>query len=122
MDPSHPIKRYFLPQPSQWPVLGALGLFLLVIGIVNLIHNNWYGHYLFMGGAILITFTMFSWFSLVINESLAGLHSIKMDKTYRWAMAWFIASEVAFFWHFLWCVILCAIFCSSNIRRRNRFG
>lgn len=97
MNQSHPIKRYFIPQPSQWPLMGASGLFLLVIGIVNLIHGNWYGHYLFMGGAILLAYTMFGWFGMVINESLSGLHSAKMDKTYRWGMAWFIASEVAFF-------------------------
>ena len=97
MDPTHPIKRYFLPQPSQWPLLGAIGLFLTVIGIVNLIHGNWYGHYLFMSGAILLAYTMFGWFGIVINESLSGLHNAKMDRTYRWAMAWFIVSEIAFF-------------------------
>lgn len=97
MDQSHPIKRYFLPQPSQWPLIGASGLFLTVIGIINLIHGNWYGHYLFMSGALLLAYTMFGWFGTVINESLAGLHSAKMDKTYRWGMVWFIVSEVAFF-------------------------
>lgn len=97
MAPYQPIKRYYLPEPSRWPLTGSVGLFLLVIGIINIIHGNWYGHYLFMGGAILLAYMMFGWFGAVINESLAGLHSLKMDKTYRWGMAWFIASEIAFF-------------------------
>lgn len=97
MDQYHPIKRYFLPQPSQWPLIGSSGLFFLVIGIINIIHSNWYGHYFFMGGAILLAYMMFGWFGTVINESLAGLHSAKMDKTYRWGMIWFIVSEIAFF-------------------------
>jgi cytochrome c oxidase subunit 3 len=90
-------KKYFIAAPSHWPLMGSCGLFFLVIGIVNIIHNNWLGHYLFMGGAILLTYMMFGWFTAVIDESLHGLHSKQMDRTYRWGMAWFIFSEVAFF-------------------------
>jgi cytochrome c oxidase subunit 3 len=69
----------------------------MLIGIINIIHGNWYGHYLFFAGALILTYMMFGWFGTVIEESLQGLHSEKMDKTYRWGMFWFIASEVAFF-------------------------
>ena len=41
----------------------------------------------------------------VINESLNGLHSAQMDRTYRWGMLWFIVSEVALF-----CVFFLALF------------
>ncbi len=88
---------YYLPAPSRWPISGAVGLFLLLLGIMNIIHGNWYGHYFFMGGALLLCFVMFGWFSAVINESLLGLHSHKMTMTYRLGMLWFIVSEVAFF-------------------------
>src|SRR5262249_55924382 len=37
------------------------------------------------------------WFGNVINESLKGLHSEQMDRTYRWGMLWFIVSEIALF-------------------------
>ncbi len=97
MDQTHPTRRYFLPKPSYWPLLGSLGLFFSVIGIINIIHDQWYGHYLFMAGAILLAYMMFGWFSTVIHESISGLHSKKMDKTYRWGMFWFIVSEIAFF-------------------------
>lgn len=92
-----PTRRYFLPQPSQWPIIGSISLFLIATGVINILHDNWYGHYLFMSGAIFLTYMMFGWFSAVIDESLHGLHSHQMDRTYRWSMAWFIFSEVAFF-------------------------
>ncbi|MEO8402783.1 MAG: cytochrome c oxidase subunit 3 [Gammaproteobacteria bacterium] len=92
-----PTKRYFLPEPSRWPLIGSLGLFFSLIGAINIIHGNWYGHYFFMGGAFLLAYMMFGWFSTVIDESMQGLHSQQMDRTYRWGMMWFIVSEVAFF-------------------------
>jgi len=91
------MKRYFIAAPSYWPLIGSFGLFFLLTGIINLIHTNWYGHYLFMIGAVLLAYMMFGWFSAVIDESMHGLHSRQMDRTYRWGMAWFIFSEVAFF-------------------------
>jgi len=93
----HWIRRYFLPSPSHWPLLGSCGLFLILVGAINIIHGNWYGHELFMIGAIILAYMMFGWFGTVIDESLEGLHSKQMDRTYRWGMAWFIVSEVAFF-------------------------
>ena len=90
-------KHYFLPAPSHWPLIGSLGLFCTVTGVINIIHDNFYGHYLFFAGALLLGFMMFGWFGTVIQESKDGLHSQQMDKTYRWAMIWFIISEVAFF-------------------------
>lgn len=92
-----PIKHYFIPEPSRWPLIGSMSLFFIMIGVVNIIHGNVIGHYFFMAGAIFLTYMMFGWFSVVIDESLQGLHSEQMDRTYRWGMLWFIVSEVAFF-------------------------
>lgn len=90
-------RKYFIATPSYWPILGSSGLFFLAIGVINIIHGNWYGHYFFMTGALLLAYMMFGWFRNVIDESLAGLYSKQMDRTYRWGMGWFIFSEVAFF-------------------------
>jgi cytochrome c oxidase subunit 3 len=103
-------KKYFLPEPSHWPLMGSFGLFFLVIGIVNIIHDHFYGHYLFFTGALLIAFMMFGWFSTVIDESMQGLHSDQMDRTYRWGMFWFIASEVAFFGIFFMALFYARLF------------
>lgn len=89
--------RYFLPAPSSWPLIGSFGLFFLALSIANFVHGNVIAHYLFFAGALLLAYMMFGWFSTVINESLDGLHSQQMDRTYRWGMVWFIVSEIAFF-------------------------
>lgn len=92
-----PIRSYFLPHSTHWPILGSIALFCLVTGIINILHSNVIGHYLLFAGACLLVFMLFGWFGTVITESLEGMHSKQMDRTYRWGMLWFIVSEVAFF-------------------------
>ena len=93
----HQTRRYFIAQPSSWPIIGSCSLFLVLIGIINIIHANWIGHYLLTLGLVFFIYMLHGWFSTVINESMHGQHSKQMDRTYRWGMGWFIASEVAFF-------------------------
>jgi len=91
------VNYYYIAKPSYWPILGAISLFCLLAGGINLIHANWFGHYLLFAGTLLFAYTLFGWFGAVIQESQEGLHSAQMDRSYRWGMFWFIASEVAFF-------------------------
>lgn len=92
-----PVNYYFIADPSFWPIVGSMGLFCSVLGFVQILHKASFGpHILLLGLALLVT-TMFGWFGRVINESVQGLHSLQMDRTYRWAMLWFIVSEVALF-------------------------
>jgi cytochrome c oxidase subunit 3 len=92
-----PVKYYFIANPSFWPLIGSTGLFCTVLGLVQVLHHGAIGSYLIFAGLLILLTTMFGWFGLVINESLSGLHSPQMDKTYRWGMFWFIISEVALF-------------------------
>lgn len=92
-----PVKYYFIADPSYWPLIGSMGLFCTVLGLVQTLHHGIIGPYLMALGFALLLTTMYGWFSRVINESLEGLHSLQMDRTYRWAMLWFIVSEVALF-------------------------
>ncbi|MES2216851.1 MAG: cytochrome c oxidase subunit 3 [Pseudomonadota bacterium] len=105
-----PVKYYYLPQPSRWPVIGALGLFFLALSVANFVHGNAIAHYMFFGGSLLLVYMMFGWFSSVINESMHGLHSAQMDRTYRWGMVWFIVSEVAFFTLFFGALFYARVF------------
>lgn len=93
----HPVNYYFIADPSFWPLIGSMGMFCTVLGLVQILHKGVLGPYLMLAGAALLLTTMFGWFGRVIDESLAGLHSHQMDKTYRWGMLWFIVSEVALF-------------------------
>ncbi|HEU5281638.1 MAG TPA: cytochrome c oxidase subunit 3 [Gammaproteobacteria bacterium] len=96
---------YFIAAPSGWPIMGAMGLFSLVLGFVQVLHDGSLGPWLMLCGCVLLIATITGWFGAVINESLAGLHSAQMDRTYRYGMMWFIVSEV-----FLFGVFFAALF------------
>lgn len=92
-----PVKYYFIADPSFWPIIGSIGLFVSVIGLVQILHQGSVGPFIMGIGLILILITMFGWFGAVIKESEAGMHSPQMDRTYRWGMFWFIVSEIFLF-------------------------
>jgi cytochrome c oxidase subunit 3 len=72
-----------------------VGLFLLLGGFANFLHG---GSWMVMaaGGAVLI-YMLFGWFGTVISESQSGKYNAQVDMSFRWAMGWFIFSEVMFF-------------------------
>ena len=86
---------YYLPEPSSWPIVGSVGMFLLLGGFANFLHG---GSWLIMaaGGAIII-YMLFGWFGTVIRESQAGKYNAQVDMSFRLGMGWFIFSEVMFF-------------------------
>lgn len=88
-------ESYYLPEPSHWPIVGSVGLFLMLGGFANFLHG---GSWMVMaaGGAVLI-YMLFGWFGTVINESMAGKYNDQVDMSFRWGMGWFIFSEVMFF-------------------------
>lgn len=92
-----PVKYYFIADPSFWPIIGSMGLFSTVFGFVQILHGGLIGPFLLLLGIALLIVTMAGWFNRVINESLQGLHSEQMDRTYRWGMFWFIVSEISLF-------------------------
>jgi len=97
--------RYYVPHASHWPIVGSMALFVTALGGVNYIHQStgrveaegsWGGPLFFIGLAM-VAFMMFGWFGSVIRESLRGLNSKLLDRSFRMTMAWFIISEVMFF-------------------------
>jgi cytochrome c oxidase subunit 3 len=88
---------YYVPQPSPYPVLLALGVFLLALGFVLKINQFPPGPWSMMAGTGLIVFVLFGWFGKVITESRGGAFRGWEDRSFRLGMVWFIASEVAFF-------------------------
>jgi cytochrome c oxidase subunit 3 len=97
--------RYYVPHTSVWPIVGSTALGITAFGAVNFIHQSTdkvavegsWGALVFFVGLALIAFMMFGWFGTVIRESMKGLVSDQLDRTYRMGMAWFIVSEVMFF-------------------------
>jgi cytochrome c oxidase subunit 3 len=92
---------YHLPDPSPWPIIGALGGFMTVFGIILAAH---FGNYVILVlGALTVLTTMFFWWRDVIRESRTpGAHSIIVRLGLRYGMTLFIASEVMFFVGFFW--------------------
>jgi len=98
--------RYYVPHSSAWPIVGSVALFITAYGAANFIQQSTdkvttatgsSGALIFFVGLAAIAFMMFGWFGTVIRESLKGLVSDQLDRTYRQAMFWFIVSEVMFF-------------------------
>lgn len=95
---SDPIKgHYYVPSPSYRPIIASIGLFLMAIGVGSWIHQQLWGAWSLLTGALIIIVVMFSWFGAVIKESLSGHYNAQVDRSFRWGMVWFIFSEVCFF-------------------------
>ena len=90
-------QSYYVPHETRLPIMGAIGLVLMVIGFVNYLHGHDVGNLVLVAGAVLVVAMMFYWFRNVINESQRGLYDAQMDRSFRWGMGWFIYSEVMFF-------------------------
>ncbi len=90
-------QHYYVPPQSYWPIIGSIGLFTMVVGGINVLHEHAYGWLIFLTGTFLIVLMMFGWFGNVIQESRSGLYSPQLDRSFRWGMVWFIFSEVMFF-------------------------
>jgi cytochrome c oxidase subunit 3 len=86
---------YYIPEPSRWPIVGSIALFVTFIG-AGLFLNNVTPVVLYIGLAAVI-YMFYGWFSDVIKESLAGNYNSQVDVSFRWGMSWFIFSEVMFF-------------------------
>jgi cytochrome c oxidase subunit 3 len=95
-------QTYYVPAQSAWPIIGAIGLFLIAFGAGNYVQQlanetSGPGGYLLIAGLAIIIFMIFGWFRTVIEESMSGLYSPQMDRSFRQGMSWFIFSEIMFF-------------------------
>jgi cytochrome c oxidase subunit 3 len=92
---------YHLVDPSPWPLVGAAGGGLTVLGIILAAH---YGSYMTLVlGVLVVLGTMFFWWRDVLRESRTpGLHTAVVRIGLRYGMTLFIASEVMFFVGFFW--------------------
>jgi cytochrome c oxidase subunit 3 len=86
---------YYLPEPSHWPIVGSVGMFLLLFGFASFLHGS--SMLIMLTGAVVVIIMLFGWFGTVINESLAGKYNDQVDTSFRMGMGWFIFSEVMFF-------------------------
>ena len=94
---SHALEKYFVPEPSIYPIYGSVALLLFGAGAVMWLNDVGGGPLVFFLGIALLIYMMFGWFGQVVRESEGGQYGKKVDVSFRWSMGWFIFSEVMFF-------------------------
>jgi cytochrome c oxidase subunit 3 len=94
---SQSTSRYFVPQPSHWPIVGSFALLLLASGAVMAMNGLPAGKFSLIAGFAVLVYMLFGWFGAVIRESESGKYGKQVDASFRWSMGWFIFSEVMFF-------------------------
>lgn len=90
-------QSYYVPHGSNWPIIGAVGLFVLMLGVATTLNGSGVGPWLAWTGVAVVLFMVSGWFGTVIRESEGGAFNIQVDRSFRMAMTWFIISEVMFF-------------------------
>jgi cytochrome c oxidase subunit 3 len=90
-------EKYYLPEPSGWPIVGSLALMVMAVGGVMTMRDIDHGGWVLLAGLAIMFYMMFGWFGEVIRASEAGKFNKQVDSSYRWSMSWFIFSEVMFF-------------------------
>ena len=88
---------YYFAAPSKWPVVGSTALFFMTFGAALLFNSYGVGWLSLALGFFILVYMLFGWFGTVIRESEGGLFNSQVDMSFRWAMSWFIFSEVMFF-------------------------
>lgn len=103
-DPTTPSVRkhpFHLVDPSPWPLMGAVSVFLLAFGAVRFMHEKslWL---LALGAALVLTTMAVWWRDVALEAGPRRQHNVKVRLGLREGMALFIASEVMFFFGFFW--------------------
>jgi cytochrome c oxidase subunit 3 len=94
---AHADNHYYVPHGSHWPIVGSIGLLLLMVGVSTWLNGAAPGFWIMLAGAAVVIFMLFGWFGNVIAESRAGKYNAQVDVSFRMGMFWFIFSEVMFF-------------------------
>ncbi|MEM7503691.1 MAG: cytochrome c oxidase subunit 3 [Pseudomonadota bacterium] len=93
----HADDRYYVPHDSHWPIVGALALLFLMVGVSVWLNGGGLGFWVMMMGLGGLIFMIAGWFNDVIGESVGGVYNNQVDMSFRMGMFWFIFSEVMFF-------------------------
>ena len=93
----HSPDRYYVPHGSHWPIVGSVGLLLLMVGVSSWLNGSDPGFWVMLAGLGTMIFMVTGWFGTVIGENQKGIYNAQVDASFRMGMFWFIFSEVMFF-------------------------
>ena len=94
---SQTYEKYFVPEPSRYPIFGSIALLLIASGAVMWLNEVGSGPWTLAIGFAVLVYMLFGWFGQVVRESEGGSYGKNVDASFRWSMGWFIFSEVMFF-------------------------
>nr|YP_010284551.1 cytochrome c oxidase subunit III [Xoanodera maculata]UKQ56294.1 cytochrome c oxidase subunit 3 [Xoanodera maculata] len=98
---THKNHPFHLVDVSPWPILGALGAMITMVGLIKWFHL--YESNLLLIGLLITSLVMYQWWRDVVREAtFQGLHTYNVTMGLRWGMILFITSEVFFFISFFW--------------------
>jgi len=103
---------FHLVSQSPWPLTASLSAFLFACGLVL----SWYKVsilVLFLGLIFMLGVCISWWSSVIIESTLEGIHTIRVQAGLRLGMLLFIVSEVFFFLGFFWAYLHCSL--SPNV-------
>jgi cytochrome c oxidase subunit III len=89
--------RYYIPEPSTWPIFGSFALLLMASGAASWFNGWGPGKFVVFAGLAVLVYMIVGWFHTVSHESEGGKYNHQVDLSFRWGMGWFIFSEVMFF-------------------------
>jgi cytochrome c oxidase subunit 3 len=117
---------YHLVDPSPWPIVGAVGAFILAFGFIMFMHGGrieFFGMPVTLGtlpfivGVAVVAFTMYGWWADVVKEAqVLKLHTPTVQLGLRYGMVLFIASEVMFFVAWFWAYFDASLFAGEPIQ------
>nr|YP_006493362.1 cytochrome c oxidase subunit III [Ahamus yunnanensis]ADK97547.1 cytochrome c oxidase subunit III [Ahamus yunnanensis] len=98
---NHQNHPYHLVDFSPWPLTGAMGVLILMSGLIKWFHM--FNMNMLLLGYFITILTMYQWWRDVCREgTFQGKHTILVMKGLQWGMILFIISEIFFFLSFFW--------------------
>tara|TARA_R110002051_G_scaffold70726_1_gene127220 strand:- start:1189 stop:2001 length:813 start_codon:yes stop_codon:yes gene_type:complete len=93
---------YHILPPSIWPLMGAVGAFIMLFGAVLWMPKQGGGPYVFLIGLAMVLYVMYAWWADVVTESHTGDHTPVVQIGLRYGVIMFIMSEIMFFAAWFW--------------------
>ena len=116
-----PHHDYHLVNPSPWPIVGAIFVFLTAVGLIMsmkamTIGGLKLGPFILVVGFAGLLYVLASWWHDVIHEAETGDHTRVVQISLRYGMILFIASEVMFFVAWFWAFFDASLFTNEKIQ------
>ena len=110
---------YHLVNPSPWPLIGSIAVFILAVGGVTYM-KGLFGIeagqlWTLLPGLLMVIWVMAGWWREVIREGRTGDHTPVVELGLKYGMVLFIVSEIMFFAAWFWSFFELAIFYPARV-------